>query len=683
MKISIQWLKEYVDFSMSPEELADVLTMAGQEVEGIENFEDDSILDFSITPNRPDCLSVRGIAREISAILNSPFKDKIVLIHEEEGVRPLIEIQDSELCSRYSSRIIRGVKVGPSPERIVKRLEYTGLRPVNNIVDITNYVLLEMGHPLHAFDLDRLKSKHIIVKTAGETTKFQTLDSETRKLSKDMLMIWDEKRPVAIAGVMGGLDSEVTESTVDVLLESAYFEPRSVRRTSKALNLTTEASYRFERGTDVKITVPALDLVAKLIMEIAGGMTSKLTDVYVKPFNAHQTFMSLKKMNNVLGVEIESSLVSDMLTRLGIENRKEGQGITVISPSFRQDIQRETDVIEEVARLYGYDRIPKTLPKVEMRPATENQVWKFIHAIKESMRKSGYSEAINFGFLNPLMLDTLRLSPDDRRRSLMMIRNPLKKDEQTLRTTLIPALLENVQLNVHRGVTILRLFEIAKVFFRTDRNLPDEVLKLSAVYVKDERSSVWQTKHDGFYDIKGALENLLSELCIKNYSFGHGNETVEPYLHPGKSTSVKVNEGSIGVFGALHPQISHELDITPETFVLELDIDSLLALVPSKISYTPVPKYPYVERDLAIVIPENITASVVEGVIRGIDTPIIESVKLFDIYTGEPIPKGQKSMAFSIRYRAEDRTLTADEVNQLHTKILEKLKETLKAELRS
>jgi phenylalanyl-tRNA synthetase beta chain len=372
-----------------------------------------------------------------------------------------------------------------------------------------------------------------------------------------------------------------------------------------------------------------------------------------------------------------------MLTRLGIENRKEGQGITVFSPSFRQDIQRDTDVIEEVARLYGYDRIPKTLPKVEMHPATENQVWNLLHTIKESMRKSGYSEAINFSFLNPSVLDTLRLSPDDRRRDLMMIRNPLKKDEQALRTTLIPALLENAQLNIHRGVKTLRLFEIAKVFFSTDRNLPDEVLKLSAVYVKAEQTSVWQTKHDGFYDIKGALENLLSELGIKQYSFGHGNDTVEQYLHPGKSASVEVNEGSIGVFGALHPQISHELDITPETFVLEVDIDNLLALVPSKISYTPVPKYPYVERDLAIVIPESITASVVEGVIRGIDTSMIESVKLFDIYTGKPIPDGQKSMAFSIRYRAEDRTLTADEVNQLHTKILEKLKETLQAELRS
>ncbi|UCF86530.1 MAG: phenylalanine--tRNA ligase subunit beta [Nitrospiraceae bacterium] len=515
MKVSIQWLKEYVDFSMSPEELADVLTMAGQEVEGIESYEDDSILDISITPNRPDCLSVRGIAREISAILNKPFKDKIILIREEEGVRPLIEIQNPELCTRYSSRIIRGVKVGPSPEWIVKRLEYAGLRPVNNIVDITNYVLLEMGHPLHAFDLDRLNGKCIIVKAAGKTTKFQTLDDETRALSKDMLMIWDEKRPVAIAGVMGGLDTEVTESTVDILLESAYFEPRSVRRTSKSMNLTTEASYRFERGADVKITVTALDRTAKLVMEIAGGMITKLTDVYVKPFTAHQTFMSLKKMNNVLGVEIEPPLVSDMLSRLGIENRKEGQGITVISPSFRQDIQRETDVIEEVARLFGYDRIPKTLPKVEMRPATENQVWKFIHTVKGSMRKSGYSEAINYSFLNPLMLDTLRLSPDDRRRNLMMIRNPLKRDEQALRTTLIPALLQNAQLNVHRGVTTLRLFEIAKVFYRTDRDLPDEVLKLSAVYVKDERSSVWQTKHDGFYDIKGALENLLSELGIR------------------------------------------------------------------------------------------------------------------------------------------------------------------------
>ncbi len=696
MKASFKWLKEFVDFSLTPAEIANALTTAGLEVENIvpnSRDGDDSILEIDVTPNRPDCLGITGIAREISAILKLPLKDKPVSIQKEAGTRPLIKIEDPHLCSRYSSRIINGVEVKPSPEWISKRLESHGFRPTNNIVDITNYVLLEIGHPLHAFDLDKLDDNCIVVKSAGSVNKFQTLDNENRTLSKDMLLIWDVKKPVAIAGVMGGLNTEVTASTVNILLESAYFDPLSIRRTSKVLNLSTEASYRFERGTDINIIIPALDRATQLIIEIAGGNTTKITDIHLKPFCPQHISIKLEKINNILGFEIKPSVVQELLTRLRIENKIGGTRIIVTPPSFRQDIQSDMDVIEEIARLYGYDKIPVSLPKITMQPVSKNTVWDLKKTVKDSMRKSGYSEAINYSFLNPSVLDKLRLSQEDTRRNLIKIRNPLRKEEEALRTTLIPALLDNVRLNINRGEKSLRFFEISSVFLHVGQKLPNEVLKMGAVYLKDNGAFLWQDGHDGFYDLKGALENLFLELRIKNYSFtqNSSSESIpksrddlnEPYLHPGKSCIIKIDSQIIGVLGILHPDVAQSFEVTPETNVLELDIDRLFSSIPSKITYSPLPKYPYIERDVAIIISEDITAATAETVIWNVNSDMIESVKLFDIYTGKPIPKGKKSLAFSIRYRVGDRTLTDSEVNQLHSKILKELEDSLKAQLRS
>jgi phenylalanyl-tRNA synthetase beta chain len=508
LKASINWLKEFVEFSLPPEKVAEALTMAGLEVEGLDESGDDYILDISVTPNRPDCLSIVGIARELSAILKLPFRYAPAPVENEEGVRPLIDIKDAVLCPRYSSRIIRGAEVKPSPEWISKRLEAHGIRTANNIVDITNYVLLEMGHPLHAFDLDRLEGGRIVVGRAGKENRLKTLDNETRKLKGDMLLIWDAKKPVAVAGVMGGLNSEVTSSTKNILLESAYFDPRSIRRTSRALNLSTEASYRFERGADIRIVIPALDRVAGLIGKIAGGNVTRTTDIYTRPYIPDPIPVSLMKINNILGTRIKPAQVQEILSGLEIENTLESSPerpyedkVIVTPPSFRQDLQRDVDVIEEIARLYGYEKIPSTLPRVEMKPVDENLVRKLLNRVRESMRKSGYSEAINYSFLNPLSLDKLGLPSGDRRRSLTRIRNPLKKEDEALRTTLVPALLENVRFNMNRGVKSLRLFELSSVFLESGQKLPDEVLKLSAVYVKDNRASLWQMKHDGFYDI--------------------------------------------------------------------------------------------------------------------------------------------------------------------------------------
>ncbi len=693
MRASIKWLKEFVDFSLTPKETADALTMAGLEVEDIvpnSRDENDSILEIGVTPNRPDCLSITGVAREISAVLNLPLKSNSVSVKEETGAGPQIEIKDSDLCSRYASRVICGVEIKPSPSWISKRLESHGFRPTNNIVDITNYVLLEMGHPLHAFDLDKLAGNRIVVKTAGSANEFLTLDNVKRILHKDMLLIWDAEKPVAIAGVMGGMDTEVTSSTVNLLLESAYFAPLSIRKTSKALNLTSESSYRFERGMDINGLVSALDRAAQLIIEIAGGKTTKITDIYPKPFGTHRISVKFKKMNDILGVKIKPTAAQEMLTRLGIENKREvdstrfrGEGLTVMPPSFRQDIHRDIDVIEEVARLYGYDKIPVSLPEARMDPVIENTRWNFIKTIRGSMIKTGYSEVINYSFLNPLALDKLQLPADDRRRNLIKIRNPLRKEEEALRTTLIPALLENVRLNINRGEKSLRLFEIASVFLPSGQKLPVEEVKLAVVYTKEKRTFLWEDKHDGFYDLKGVMENLFFTLRIKNYSFVQDSSLSQPYLHPGKSCVIKIDNQIVGWAGILHPDVAQDFDVIPETNIAELDTGRLLSFIPSKITYRPLPRYPYIERDIAVTVSEDVTASSIENVILSINSDMIESVKLFDIYTGKTIPKGKKSLAFSIRYRAGDRTLVDEEVNELHSRIFKCLEDSLKAELRS
>lgn len=684
MKASIKWLKEYVDFSLSAKALSHLLTMAGLEVEGAEEIGDDTILEVAVTPNRPDCLSIKGIAREISANLGMPLKKAPASIKTEEGEGPEISIEDQELCTRYASRIIYGVKPGTSPEWIVKRLEAHGFRSSLNIVDITNYVLLEMGHPLHAFDLDRLAGKKIAGRRAGTVKEFQTLDGEKRSLNNDTLMIWDAEKPVAIAGIMGGLNSEVTSSTVNILLESAYFRPDSIRRSAKRLGLATESSYRFERGADINGLTDALDMAAQMIAEISGGTLTKMSDNYPKPCAPQEIFVRHNKINSLLGIDIDKTSALRFLDNLGFKCKSEEKGILVTPPGFRPDIQREVDIIEEIARLYSYDKIPSTLPVMKMQTMPDSTKREVVNNIKDFMVKSGYTEVINISFMNPAALDNLSISVDDKRRKLVYIKNPLRKEDAALRTSLVSSLLDNVSLNMSRGEGALSLFEISRVFFASGGKTPDEVLQLAAVYCKDMSDALWQKKHEGFYDLKGVIENLFKELKTESYSFEPDRSCCEPYMHPGKSSSIKSVGEVIGSIGSLHPGVAERLGLTGDISLLEIyDLKRLLAAMPAKIKFAPLPKYPYVERDLAIIVSKDATVAKAKEIIAGIDSNIIESVKLFDIYTGKPVPPDKKSLAFSIRYRASDRTLTDNEVDALHSDILRELERSINAELRS
>jgi phenylalanyl-tRNA synthetase beta chain len=684
LKVSYNWLKEFVEFDLSPEELAHAITMAGSEVEEIEEIEGDTVFDIGITPNRPDCLSIRGIAREVSAILGLPLKEIQAKIGKEEGEGPEVSIENPELCHRYSARIIRGVKPAPSPQWLVKRLESCGIRPASNIVDITNYVLLEMGQPLHAFDLDRLTGGRIVVKEAGAADRFTTLDDEERELAEESLLIWDTEKPVAIAGVMGGQNTEVSDSTVNILLESAYFKPESVRRTSKSLNLSTESSYRFERGVDIDAVTHALDRASQMIVELAGGTISQITDEYPNRHKPKKITVSFQKINSLIGVAIDEAFCEKTLKDLGFKVEKEGDGLSVTPPGFRDDVVMDVDLIEEIARLYGYDNIPSTMPFMQMSPAPEHRTQKLIKTLKNSMVKSGLSEAINYSFLYPELLDRMNLAHDDRRRELIYIKNPLRKEESAMRTTLVPALLSNVGMNLNRGEKKISFFEISRVFLKSGDTLPDEITQLCAVLHKDKSSSLWESRHEGFYDLKGVFENVLSDLKIRDISFKQDQAAPEPYLHPGKSCSIMAGDERIGAVGVLHPGVAKAFDINGDITVAELyDIEKLLDLIPAGTTYVAPPRFPYVERDIALIVNDDVTVSAVNAEIQGVESEIIDSVTLFDVYKGKPIPKDKKSLAFSIRYRSSEKTLTDEEVDALHSVIIKRLQQNLDAELRS
>jgi len=682
MKASYTWLKEFVDFNSAPEELGHMLTMAGLEVEAIEKTDKDSVFEIGVTPNRPDCLSIRGIARDISAILELPLKVIEVTLANTAGKGPDVKIDDPELCPRYTSRTIKGIKPGPSPEWLSDRLELCGIRPVSNIVDITNYVLLETGQPMHAFDLAALAGGKIVVKKAGETSEFITLDNETRKLSKEMLLIWDSEKPVAIAGVMGGLNTEVTDATTDILLESAYFDPSSIRKTSKTLNLSSESAYRFERGVDREAVSLAMDRAAQLITEIAGGTVSEITDEYPAPFRSKNIPVSLDKVNKIIGIDIEAGFVEKTLLKLGLKVERAGDVLTVVPPAFRPDIEMDIDIIEEVARIYGYDNIPSTLPVMQMCPAPVHRTREIIMSLKTSMVKSGYSEVINFSFMGPDALDMLDLPADDRRRELVYVKNPLRKEDSAMRTTLVPALLTNVNTNLNRGEKMLRFFEIAHVFLPSGKKLPDEKVQLCAVFQKEAGTALWQDKHDGFYDLKGVFENIFADLKISDVRFDPGSS--ESYMHPGKSCSIFIGAEKIGSAGALHPAVAEAFDVRGDINIAEIyDIKKLLAAVPSRPVFKQLQKFPYIERDIALIVDDTITVSEVEKEILSVESDIIEAVKLFDVYKGKPVPAEKKSLAFSIRYRSDKGTLTDNEVDALHADIIKKLTNRFKTELRN
>lgn len=671
MRVSLDWLKEYIKFSMSEEELSAMLTMAGLEVESSEKTDSDTVIEINVTPNRPDCLSILGIAKEVSALagLSIRFPDCEIRDDEEEcGAQ--ITISDEDLCSRYAGRLIRDVRIGESPEYIRKRLEKSGMRPINNIVDVTNYVMLEMGHPLHAFDSERISGSAIRVGRAGSGVRIKTIDGIERNMPADSLLIWDSSRPVAIAGIMGGMDSEVEAGTKNIFLESAYFLPSSVRRTSRLLGLKTEASYRFERGADIEIVDKALDRAALMISRLAGGRVSAKKDVYAAPFQSRGIKVRYDKVNKTLGLSLAGEEISAIMQRLGIRHEKGPDHLIAMPPSFRPDIAGEADVIEEAARLYGYDRIPVTVPQMKMSARRKADKHLRVEAVKEAMRTSGFTEVVNYSFMNEAMLVMLGMSGKDHRAMPVRIKNPIKAEEPFLRTMLLPSLVQNLVHNLSSGNKDIRLFELSRVFVDTGDALPVETHSLGAIFFMDKSNALWKEAAPGFYLVKGVFESMMEDLRMLDYRL---EKSSEPFLHPGRSADIFVSNEKTGFIGALHPDVAAMLPLKvpePEIIVLEVGIENMLISAPYKTAYSPVQKYPYIERDVALIVDDSLPASAITGHARAYPTELIEDAVIFDFYKGSNIPEGKKSVAFTIRYRAANRTLTDSEIEDLHNRVV-------------
>lgn len=672
MLVSFDWLKDLVDITAGPEEVADMLTLIGLEVEGSEQLEGDIVFDVNVTPNRPDCLSILGVAREVAAAFRRPLTIPETDMNSTLPASDIrIEILDSDLCNRYTGRSITGVTVGDTPEWIRKRLEKCGIRALNNnIVDITNYVLLELGHPLHAFDADKLEGSIIKVAKAGGSRSIVTLDEIERNLSDATLLIWDAKNPVAIAGIMGGAHSGVTSGTRNIFLESAHFEPISVRKSAKALSLRTDSSFRFERGTDIIFLENALNRAAMLIQQVAGGVIHRLVDSYpVKP-EYTKIDVSIRRVNEYLGTDMEKGEMIDILERLGIEAEDRGDVLNVKPPAFRKDIMVFVDVVEEIARCYHYTNIPVTAPKTTLSEGVISIKEARIRTMKQAIRATGFTEVLNYSFMSPADLDLLGLPEQDIRRQYVTLKNPLRQEESLLRTSLIPSLMHNVVYNLSRGSNRIGLFELSRIFEHRGEQLPREVLTLGGIYLEGRSSFLWKDTVPPFFVVKGALESLFEEMKCEMYEF---TPSTEVFLHSGKAADIYFRKERAGFIGELNPHTIEKMNIKiqqPEIIVFELNVDLLLTVIPETIAYKPIPKYPSIERDIALVLSDNLNAVEILRHLEGFHPDLIERVELFDEYRGKNLPENKKSLAFRIVYRAPDRTLTESEIEPLHNELV-------------
>ncbi|HHP50457.1 MAG TPA: phenylalanine--tRNA ligase subunit beta [Moorella mulderi] len=635
---------------------------------------EDQVLVLELTPNRGDCLSIWGVAREVAALTGAPLCWPHLQLEEEGNIEEWIavEIESPELCPRYLARVVTGVKVAPSPAWLQGFLRACGLRPINNVVDITNFVMWEMGQPLHAFDYDKLGGKRIIVRTARPGEKIVTLDGEERLLDPSMLVIADEKDPVAVAGVMGGLESEVTFSTCSVLIEAACFDNISIRRTSKRLGLRSEASLRFERGVDVEAVPKAADRAAQLMAQLAGGkVIGGRLDAYPRKFFPVTISLRPERVNELLGTSLPSREIKELLERLHLEVRGEGP-FQVKVPSFRRDLKEEADLIEEVARIYGYDRITPTLPgQVTSRP---KQTWrqKWEQKGREAAFLAGLSEVVTYSFISPRIWDHLLLPPEHPWRRALKIANPLKEDHSVMRPSLLPGLLQVALRNFNRKVTSLEIYEVGRVFLPREGDLPEEPLRLAGL-VMGVRDRAWNrpTPPLDFYYLKGVVENILSRVRCPGVIFEATSSL--PFLHPGRAALLEKGEEVLGYLGELHPQVLKNIDLPCRACVFELDWERVGRHSQDYPRHQPLPRYPSVERDLALVVKEEVPARAVEEVIKEAGGDMLWSCRLFDVYRGDPVPPGCKSLAFSLVFRVPHRTLTEEEVNRRMKRIEEEL----------
>ena len=632
---------------------------------------DDSVVEFEITPNRPDCLSVIGLAREASATFHRPLK-----LHTPEvkgcggSIAELvdIEIEDGELCPRYTARMVKNVKIAPSPKWMRERLRNSGVRPINNIVDITNYVMLEYGQPMHAFDFSCVDGGRIVVRTAREGEVIQTLDGNDRKLTPNMLCICDEHKPVCVAGVMGGANSEIVGDTAMVLFESANFNGVSVRRTAAALGMRTDASARYEKGLDPMNTMKAVQRACELVELLGcGEVVDGVMDVIAKDKAPTVVKLEPEKINALLGTDLPESLMREILLSLGFEL----SGDDILVPSWRGDVEHYSDIAEEVARFYGYNNIPCTLMRGETTRGGFSEQQLFDRALGETCRTLGYDEIITYSFISPSYYDKIRLPADSPLRNSMKILNPLGEDTSIMRTTILPSMLEILTRNYNYRNKAVRLYEIGKVYFARPDGMADEPKLLCLGGYGGGMD---------FFQLKGAVERILAGLRITDVTFEAESEN--PSYHPGRCAKVYAGSKLLGVLGQIHPLAAANYGVDAELYTAELQLDGMLAARGVTPVYTPLPRFPAVTRDVAIVCSADIPVAKLSACILAAGGQYLKGCELFDVYTGAPIPAGYKSVAFSLTLRADDQTLTDDHAEETMQSVLKALKETFNATIR-
>jgi phenylalanyl-tRNA synthetase beta chain len=645
----------------------------------------DTVIEVDLTPNRPDCASVRGIAREVGSFTGGTLHPLVPTITPLTGknIDFDVVINDPELCPRYTARKLTGVTIGPSPRWMQQRLSAVGMRPINNIVDITNYVMLESGQPLHAFDFDTLRDRTIVVRRpAQEETSITTLDGSSRQLDPDMLLICDGQRPVAVAGVMGGLETEITGSTTTILLESACFNPVSIRRTARKLGIPSEASYRFERGVDPNLADSALERAVILMVEYAGAQADP-DGIDVYPGKKAPITLQLRttRVCSLLGMKLSQDQVAHYLRSIDFRVASVDDTVLEVTvPSFRIDIEREIDLVEEVARLVGYNEIPTSQPFIRMDYPKRDALRSLRQEIAGLLTAQGFYEAINYSFVAESHLTLCRLPEDDLRRSVTRLLNPLSEDQAIMRSMLLPGLLENIRRNINFQRPDIRLFEIGKIFLQHQENvLPEERTYLCAVISGHRFPEAESLYHSGqqadFFDIKGMVTNLLRILRISDDDalVTYAPASVQPYCDPSCAAVLKNGESLLSTFGAVHPETLKGFGIKQAVYFLEIDLQLLSSMQRFPKQFKALPKYPSVKRDISLVVPDHVPAGDLLQAIRMQSQKYLETAEIFDVYRGKPIQTGHKSVALSLTYRSATATLDDQSVDKVHDKIVKSL----------
>jgi phenylalanyl-tRNA synthetase beta chain len=673
MKISYNWLKEYVDIPVDAQALGQRLTQVGLALESCEAVDGDTVLELDVTTNRPDCLNHLGIAREVSAIYGTPIRKPGFQL--KEGSKRTadifsISIEDADLCGRYCGRYIAGVKIGPSPDWLKKRLEAVGIRSINNVADVTNYVMMELGHPMHAFDADKVDGQQIVVRRAALDEKLTTLDGVERQLNPSILVIANASRPVALAGIMGGGDSEISSSTVNVFLESAYFSPNSIRKTARTLGMTTEASYRFERGADIEMAGFAGDRAAALIQELAGGEILKETiDVY--PAKPKPVAVSLRRerIAGKLGIPVDDAVVERIFTRLEFKPQRTTEGWTIEAPTFRVDLSTEEDLIEEIARHHGFDKFPATLPAAKTAGLFLPQESR-TRQLRQTLSSTGYSEIYTWSFSNEEL--ERRFYPDI---EPVHLQNPMSEEESILRTSLVPGILKTLQWNLNRGNRDLQLYELSKVYYAGGER---RTLTLGACG-ELRTTGVHDTRRDfDFFVLKGDIEEILRSF---NVPVRLTTDNIPKYYHPGRFARV----GHLAMFGELHPNYAEPFKFRQRVYLAEIDLQLLLSNSTPR-AIDPIAKFPAIRRDFSLLLEKGTQYGAVQKTIAGTGISEIIRVEPFDRMEAGTFPNTSDStkysLSISVVYQSTDRTLTDIEVEGFDRQILQALEERLGAQLR-